>query len=283
MGSHMSNRRGPTGRRAPKARFGAAGALILSLALSAGGAAEAASVVAPNADATTYGGFNADIFFGNMNSTGFSAQFAVPASDLAGIRIGALITGIGFRLVPGYPTIGQDLDYSSFDIQLGAFSGNVSSLNEVYSANESSGMTTVRSGALDIAGGSFQGGQTINPFYTINFSTPYQYEGGALLLMITDSAANSSTSSAFVPLDSNQASNSNVYMAEFPSATSTLGLTNFLNVPVLEFTYSAVPEPASWAMLICGAALAGAMIRRRREAALGFDQAGHPRSTASCA
>lgn len=49
------------------------------------------------------------------------------------------------------------------------------------------------------------------------------------------------------------------------AADDALGLDDFVFTPTL----AAVPEPASWAMMICGFGLAGATLRRRREAPAG--------------
>ena len=225
-----------------------------SLVTSFAGRAEAA--VVPNA----FAGTDAPVVVFLAAQGAFTRQYLFAASQFSTIAPGSTIRSIGFRLDAATATVATPLNFSNFDISLGTSTRAVGGLGNVFADNVAS-QTIVRSGALSIAGNSFVGGQILNPFYTINFTTPYVYGGGDLLLgLIGDGQiANFALDAVSVGGVTDSVSNPEV-------AFATTGFANLANVPVVEFGFQAaggVPEPSMWFMMIGGFGLAGISMRRR--------------------
>jgi hypothetical protein len=224
------------------------------------------AVVGPNAYANIDGDSNANEIFANRNITNFTVQIALDSSQLASVPNGAMITGIGFRLVPGAPTVNKNLKYSSFDVQVGPSVNAVDSLDPTFTANEGAGTITAMSGPLTIPAGSLLGGQIVNPFFVLDFTTPYQHQSGeTLLLTLSDTIANAATERQQIMLDALSAPNP--FIAEDAELNSydTDGYTGFFNTPIVELTYttSSVPEVSAWALMLCGFGMAGGALRLR--------------------
>jgi hypothetical protein len=238
-------------------------ALALMLPLVVAGQALAESAVVPNANANHNGTGNVNGPFGNSGeSTGFTFQYEIGASQLSGIAVGSLISGIGFRLYSDSGTITQALDFPEFNVDVGKSTSSPANLSSNFAANEAAGTVLARSGDLSIAANTWIGNQRLNPFLTISFTTPYIYTGGDLLITISD-LLNASNGNAFVPLDAVLPSNKygNVGNTDYNDTT---GFANFFYEPVMQLDFSApVPEPASWAVMIAGLGLVGALRQRR--------------------
>jgi hypothetical protein len=221
-----------------------------------------ASLTVPGAYTNSAGTSNANTPFGAAGATGFTLQLDFAASQLTTMAVGSLINGIGFRLYPFYGTINQILNYSEFDIQIGTSTNSIASLSTVYAGNEGADTILARSGALSIPAKSFVGTKRVNPFYTINFTTPYAYKGGDLLVTITDTVA-ADTIGTIVPLD---AILPNASIGDVSGgAGTTHGAANFSYAPITQLSYTAVrvTEPATSSILIVGAGLTFAIRRRR--------------------
>nr|WP_295661171.1 PEPxxWA-CTERM sorting domain-containing protein [Polymorphobacter sp.] len=137
-------------------------------------------------------------------------------------------------------------------------------MSRTFDSNLGGDTITARSGAMSIAAGTFIGDQKYNPFYTISFTTPYAYQGGNLLVTIRDTLADD-TVGAFIPLDAVWPSATLGGVGISGSASATKGFANFFYVPVTQLTFAttAVPEPASWILMIAGFGLVGSAVRRR--------------------
>ncbi|WP_255602013.1 PEPxxWA-CTERM sorting domain-containing protein [Polymorphobacter megasporae] len=225
---------------------------------------EAGTVIVPGENAALESEHNANSPFGNTSSSGFVTQIAYGASQLSSVAVGTMITGIGFRMYSEYESNDQDLNYTSFDIQVGTSSNTIAGLSRTFDNNLGGDTITARSGALSIAAGTFIGDQTYNPFYTISFTTPYAYQGGDLLITIRDTLADD-TVGAFVPLDAVSHSATLGSVGTTGSATAIKGFANFFYIPVTQLTFvsTAVPEPASWLLMIVGFGLVGSALRQR--------------------
>lgn len=235
----------------------------LTASMMLAGQAGATTVIVPNNRATTTSTNNSNSPFGNNSSTGFVLQIDYAAAQLLTVPTGALIDAIGFRLYSNSGTLTQTLDYPTFNIQIGQATSSIANLSRRFATNEGSDTITARSGALSIAANTFIGNKRVNPFYMINFNTPYAYQGGDLLITIQDTLA-ANAQSTFVSLDAvtPSASIGDVGATSYGAAT---GTANFFYAPVteLDFVVAAVPEPASWTVLMAGFGLVYGLRFRR--------------------
>lgn len=160
-------------------------AIALSLPVTLASQTHAATVVAPNQTST--GGTNTVLR--DLDRT-YLIQYG--ASLLSGINIGDQITGLSFRIgsasaQPSSPAA----SFTNWDLTLAQATNPISGLSTTF-ANNLTNPVQVRSGALSFSAGAFQGGAvnpTTNPFGpVINFTTPYTYQGGDLVVLISHTA-----------------------------------------------------------------------------------------------
>lgn len=244
------------------------------------------TLVVPGANADMPGTNNANTPFGAAGSASLyvlQEQFA--SSLFSNVAIGSQLTSIGIRLYTGAATNSKELDYTNFEIQVGTGANAMGSLSRTFSANLGADTIVARSGALTIAKNGLKADSctsrrkcsTIvptNSFYTLDFTTPYTYEGGDLLITFSSQLA-ANTIGQVISLDAvdpyavstiNTMSTSGSGSA-FPTIGGPL---NFSFAPIVQFDFAApqpaaaVPEPASWALMVGGFGLAGAAMRRRR-------------------
>ncbi len=232
-------------------------ACVASITLA--GAAQAATVVAPSAYDDTAGYEYQTSIFGNGSTSSVTFQEGFAAYDLGSLKIGTLITGIGYRLASNLPTITDAVDYLDFNIKIGTSTVSIANLSLSADANEGADTIDARSGALALPGESLVNNAGLNPFYTIVFARPYTYEGGDLLVTTSYSVAGAVP---FIGVDA----------VDPFGAINTLGgndpaflRTHSFNAPVVQFTtgFAAVPEPSSWLLLILGFGVVGVTSRRR--------------------
>jgi hypothetical protein len=232
------------------------GVLLMTCAV----VAQADTVVAPNADATANGGAEQFGVFGNDSASVITFQWDTAASQLTSL-VGEDITGIGFRLAGGDSSITTPTTIGAFSLELSGSLNPIGSLNQTPANNiASNGVTVYDNPSLVIPANSFIGGTGPNPFYVINFTTPFLYAGGDLLVTDTNPGT------AFFAIDAVSVTGSTV--------TDTAGCFNGVcapevyNSPVTEFLAtpgtSTVPEPSS--LLLCAfLSLAGAAAARKRK------------------
>ncbi len=244
-------------------------AALAALSLTVGtGSASAATYIA-GGSATVEGTGSSQLPLGNGGASNATSQFLFSAAQLGGMTAGSIITSIGFRVNVNSPGQTQAMTYTNYQISLGSSTQPVGSLTADFAANQGADTVMVRTGAMTIAANTFTSQPfqpsptpTPNPFYTLNFATPFTYTGGDLLLTLSFATStpiglvlDATPYVAGGGLDS--VSNIN------PLSTPT----QFYNIPVVQFTTQTatpgVPEPATWAMMMLGFGAMGATLRRR--------------------
>jgi hypothetical protein len=102
---------------------------------------------------------------------------------LTNLSVGVWINGIAFR-VQGTETALPAQTIPIYNISLSQSPNVPGSLSATFANNRGADFLTVRSGALTVNAGDFPGGSSPNAFGWIPFSTPYQYQGGDLLIEV---------------------------------------------------------------------------------------------------
>jgi len=175
-----------------KLRICASAAMFALAGIFAGTAA--AQPVVPNSNASVEGPGETNEPFHN---TALTIQYYIHRSQV-NLPGGSLIGGMSWRMNGSAATYPTTMNFSQYDIQFSqsdANSYNLGSLNSnTFATNMAGTVTTVRSGALTVAGNSLPGGAggspNTNPFgYYITFSTPYAYVAGTdIVITIRHSA-----------------------------------------------------------------------------------------------
>jgi len=219
--------------------------------------AVADSVVVPNANAAVEAPARLNIPFAPASATDFQWQLA--ASQFAGVAAGSQFTAIGFRLDGGEPTgPSSAATYSNWQLTLASAVNPLGGLSATVAANMGADALVVRSGQLVIPMNSLIGGAGPNPFFVIAFDTPYVYQGGDVVLLLTHTGRDVDRLTSFFA-DAR-------LRGDGIGDTAFGGLAGFFNYPVTWLQYTAaepVPEPATWILLALGCF---AVARRRRRA-----------------
>ena len=176
---------------------------------------------------------------------------------LTNLSIGELITGIGFR-VDGNESALPAQTISEYNISLSQSANAPGNLSTTFADNRGADFTTVRSGPLTINAGDFPGGNSPNDFGWISFSTPYQYQGGNLLIEIAYQGFSlGRDADAAYPYDSSLTQTA--FGSSYNSTTADEGLynealvTGFTTMPAPVLV--PVPEPAAPVIFGAGALL----------------------------
>ncbi len=182
----------------------------------------------------------------------FQQVFGLPL--LTGLSPGDWITGIGFR-VAGNESALPAQTVSTYNISLGQSANAPGSMSATFADNRGGDFTLVRSGSLTIATGDFPGGASPNSFGWIPFSTPYQYQGGNLLVEVEyQGFTTGRNADAAYPYNSTLAQAA--FGTGFGSTTANQGLYN--EAIVMGFTtVPSVPEPSAALLYASGLILFG--------------------------
>ena len=190
----------------------------------------------------------------------------------------ALISAISFRAYPGAAPSGFSSNSVTISNAMVRLATTGISANEAsglqpstnFAANLGAAFTTVYSGSLTLTTAATGSGP--QPFdYTINFMTPFVYDptAGNLLLdvLIPSTATVSGTGFGFLTFDNVNTLNDGVRSIVNVNAAAGTGTLD-TSAAITRFQTSAVagavPEPATWAMLLVGFGMAGASLRRRK-------------------
>lgn len=220
----------------------------------------AALVTLPNSAATTEG---SSVLATAVQTTPRTLQLQVAASQLGGIPVGSVLESISFRQDGGGSAApAGSYSYSQYKITLAEAANSIASMSMTFADNMVDPVS-VFDGPLTIAASSYPGGTTPNPWgASITFETPYTYQGGDLVVLISHPASSAGTA---VDLDAvGEASTeyrSIRNQTTFDAATA--GITdNVFTVFRVGFTAAAVPEPMETALLT-GVGLLGFLGWRR--------------------
>lgn len=230
---------------------------------------QAATIVAPNANAASFGNTNNLIpfsagRFGIGSSVEYQQVYAASQFGPSGTPFD--IGSIAFRLASG-DAPGPDTDgYGSFQVELSETSAAPNALSSTFANNLGADNTVVYSGPLTVTG---VGGQNPNPFSVIiPLQTAFHYDNslGNLLLDIQLSNPNQPNGLGFMPtLDAVEGSpyTSRVYTSGSGSLSATgraddIALVTQFNSPV-----AAAAEPSSFVLLAMGLAALGLLLRKR--------------------
>jgi hypothetical protein len=227
-------------------------ALMLSLVAGSTLHASSVVVVAPNANAATNGTTVQTGVFGTLPET---FQTDIAASQLTSL-IGDTITSIGYRIQANEASVAGPVTIGGFSLELSGSANAIGSLSTNQAANIGANAEVVDSGTLVLSG--LVGGPGPNPFFLINFTTPYLYSGGDLL--VTESR---STSNATFGLDAVSVGS----LIDTSASVDGFHVAEFYNAPVTEFVAttptSPTPEPSSLALLGTGVASLAGLLRKR--------------------
>lgn len=208
-------------------------ALLLS-ALFAGPAA-AQSVVVPNANLATNGGWSINSLF-RQTGNPRTVQQAIAASELTGIPVGAEI--VGFSLRPDTPTRNPmawpttAATWQNYEITLAQAAVPIPQMTTTFAANMRNPVL-VRSGSYTIPIGHFvnNGPPGPNPFGRLyfEFQKPYVYRGGDLVVLATHDGNNTGTAIYSDGVRPNTATYGfTCYAMSYQAATATFASTNFM-------------------------------------------------------
>jgi hypothetical protein len=243
--------------------------IALSALMLAGAPAIADTVVAPGAAGNAQG--PAPIrYFG---SGGSRVQQIYSSDFFTGIQS---ISALSFRAYPGAAPsgfFGNSVSISDIIVRLSTTSAgdeNGTLASSTFANNVGLDVSTVFSGALTLTTAAT--GSGAQPFdYTITFATPFLYDAslGNLLLDVTipTTATVSGAGFGFLTFDTVNTLNDGIYsVVDINNGAATTGFADTAGA-ITSFTTSAVtaavPEPASWALMIGGFGFAGMAMRRR--------------------
>ncbi len=200
--------------------------LVCAIAVTLAGLADAQSVVVPNASATV------GATGGNNSLTRQFArtfQFIIKSTQLTGIPVGAVITGVSFRagITTSNPATwpAADIAWKNYDIYLAEAAAPLPAFSTTFATNMKNPVQ-VHSGPLTIPKGSFvrkyTSGTTPNPFctYYFDFQKPYVYKGGDLVLF-HDHDGNTSSTMLFLEYVSSNATTHGMTLAAFGTYKAT--------------------------------------------------------------
>ncbi len=202
--------------------------------------------------------------FTYRGTTGSRTQQVYASSFFSGAQT---LTGLAFRSTPGFR---NGADYGNVVIRLSttAFGDEQGTpLSSTFADNIGSNVTTVFEGALSFAAAATDGFD-----YVVNFTSGFNYDpsAGNLLLDVLIPNGTSVSGPGFFLASYDVANRFNDGVYSVNSVFDGNATTGFANTAatITQFTGTelagAVPEPASWLLMIGGFGLVGANLRRRR-------------------
>lgn len=199
-------------------------------------------------------------------------QQVYASSLLTSLVPGTQLTGMRFRADGGWHTLSSaSYNFATFDVRIGTSTRTPGSLSATVADNLGADTIQARSGSLFWAAGSFPSDTSPSSFGPlIDFTTPYTYLGGDLLLTVSHSAGGGDT----LLWDAAQGSGSAIpSRAEYRqtegvvgSTTTTTGTNSYALVVQFETIVptASSPEPGTLALLGLGGLLLPYGLRRKR-------------------
>ena len=234
----------------------------------------AAVVVVPNADAANGGDAQGPAPFAFYGSTGSHDQVIYPSSQFGGFNGPESISSIQFRPFPGSSV--SAFSAGTFSISNVTISLSTTSVSEqganvlsaTYASNEGADDAVVYSGPLTLTttDTNVAGGTTKIFDYSVVLQNPFIYNPslGNLLLDVNIPAGATVSGAGFGFVTFDEVNDVGDGVASIVTGSGALGSTGIFSTagPITQFSFSAVPEPASAAALCVG--LGGVLLRRKR-------------------
>lgn len=228
-------------------------------ALSLAGVASAQLTVVPAPLASVEGNSASSTLFA-AGPTSLQVFYSEEFLTAAGIIPGSIINGMAYRRNTGGVTgPAADTTMAEYNIFMSQSFAAASSMTTTYASNVVGAQTQVYGSSLTFPANSMPGGSAPNPFGPlINFSTPYAYTGGSLLIEIRRSARTGDTTAFNTDFDSTAASTAGARMLF--NTTSNTSPTGTLSNGAHVLQLSVVPAPSA----VAAAGLAALATARRR-------------------
>jgi hypothetical protein len=236
-------------------------ALLTGLLAAASATAQIQTVVPNNFTAVEGNSSSSSLF--QTGPASLQVFYSEGFLNAAGITPGVLIEGLAYRRTGGGATgPAGDTTFANYNIFMSQSFPDPTSMTTTFANNIVGPQTQVHSGSLTFPANSMPGGATPNAFGpVIDFSTPYAYSGGSLLIEIRRSARTGDTLSFNTDVDNTAATQVGArWLFNTTSDTATTG-TISASGQIFQLTY--VPEPSGGALV--GLAMLALTARRRSE------------------
>jgi hypothetical protein len=222
--------------------------IVIGICLTAATVFADQIVIVPGQYATTEAGSSDNAPLG-VSGQHFQQVFS--SALLTDISVGDWIDGIAFR-VDGNETALPAQTIPIYDISLSESPNAPGDLSATFADNRGADFLTVRSGPLTVNAGDFPGGSSPNGFGWISFSTPYQYQGGDLLVEVDYQGFSAGRDAdAVYPIAADLAQTA--FGTGYDSTTADAGL--YAEALVMGFSISSVepiPEPPTFFIIGVG-------------------------------
>ncbi len=237
---------------------------LLTLLVVASSAVAGNLTVVPNQFTNVEGNSSSSTLFQTASSS-LQVYYSEAFLTAAGITPGMFIDGLAYRRNGGGATgPAGDTFFENYDIFLSESFATPGSFTNTFASNVVGAQTHVRGGPLTLSANSMPGGGTPNDFGPmIDFTTPYIYDGGSLLIEIRRSARTGDTTSFLTDVDNSIASQAGArWLFNLSSDTAATG-TISNSAQIFQLRYAPVPGPSSLALFAIVGTATG-LTRRRR-------------------
>lgn len=237
---------------------------VPALSIAAFSHAQTLTTVVPVNFAATEGNSSSSSLF-QTGAASLQVYYSEAFLAAAGITPGVEISGIAYRRNGGGATgPAGDTTIADYNIFVSESFVTPTMMTTTFASNVVGTQTLVRSGAITFPANSIPGGSSPNLFGpVIDFTTPYAYNGGSILIEIRRSARTGDTLAFNTDVDNT--ADTQLGARWLFNTTSNTALTGTISASgqIFKLQY-VIPEPSSLALL--GVGLLGLAMRRRRTA-----------------